>query len=100
MAVPEWRAEWDERVIPTADRAAGDSRRSHAGGRPVTAMRLIRTTRHPHPERDRGQSMVEFGLVLLPLFFILLGIIQFGLIFNTYVTITNASREGARIGTV
>jgi Flp pilus assembly protein TadG len=64
-------------------------------------MRLVHTTRHPaDPERDRGQSMVEFGLVLLPLFFIMLGIVQFGFIFNTYVTVTNATREAARTGTV
>ena len=37
---------------------------------------------------------------MMPLFIILLGIIQFGFIFNAYVTITNASREGARLGTV
>ena len=36
----------------------------------------------------------------MPLFIILLGIIQFGFIFNSYVTITNATREAARIGTV
>ncbi len=49
---------------------------------------------------ERGQSLVEFALVLMPLFVILLAIIQFGLIFNAYVTITNASREGARNGSV
>jgi len=49
---------------------------------------------------ERGQSLVEFALVLMPLFVILLAIIQFGFIFNAYVTITNASREGARNGTV
>jgi Flp pilus assembly protein TadG len=48
----------------------------------------------------RGQSLVEFSLVLTPLFLVLLGIIQFGFIFNTYVTLTNAAREGARSGTV
>ena len=37
---------------------------------------------------------------MMPLFIILLGIIQFGFIFNAYVTITNATREGARLGTV
>ncbi len=47
-----------------------------------------------------GQSLVEFSLVLTPLFLILLGIIQFGFIFNTYVTMTNAAREGARTGTI
>lgn len=47
-----------------------------------------------------GQSLVEFALVLTPLLFILLGIIQFGFIFNAYVTLTNAAREAARAGSV
>ena len=51
-------------------------------------------------ERSEGQSLVEFALVLIPLFFILLGIIQFGFIFNTYVTMTSATREAARSGTI
>lgn len=49
---------------------------------------------------EAGQSLVEFSLVLTPLFFILLGIIQFGFIFNTYVTMTNAARDAARLGTI
>jgi Flp pilus assembly protein TadG len=49
---------------------------------------------------ERGQSLVEFSLVLMPLFIIVLAIIQFGFIFNAYVTLTNATREGARNGTV
>ena len=49
---------------------------------------------------DRGQSLVEFSLVLMPLFIIVLAIVQFGFIFNAYVTLTNATREGARNGTV
>jgi len=56
-----------------------------------------------HGARDgqaRGQSLVEFALVLTPLFLILLGIIQFGFIFNSYVTLTNAAREAARTGTI
>ena len=48
----------------------------------------------------RGQSLVEFALVLTPLFLILLGIIQFGFIFNSYITITNATREAAREGSI
>ena len=47
-----------------------------------------------------GQSLVEFALVLMPLCLILLGIIQFGFIFNSLITMTNATREGARIGTI
>ena len=49
---------------------------------------------------QRGQSLVEFSLVLMPLFVILLAIIQFGFVFNAYVTITNAAREGARNGSI
>jgi len=49
---------------------------------------------------EHGQSLVEFSLILLPLFLVLLGIIQFGFIFNTYVTMTNAARDSARLGTV
>lgn len=66
-------------------------------------MRLIRT-RSPAAtaptSTGAGQSLVEFALVLMPLLVILLGIIQFGFIFNSYVTITNAAREGARTGSV
>ena len=47
-----------------------------------------------------GQSLVEFALVLPPLMLIILGIIQFGFIFNTYVTVSNAVREAARVGTI
>ena len=60
---------------------------------------LIRVHRRRERE-EAGQSLVEFSLILFPLFFILLGIIQFGLIFNTYVTMTNAARDAARLGTI
>ena len=50
--------------------------------------------------QERGQSLVEFSLILMPLFLVLLGIIQFGFIFNTYITMTNAARDAARTGTV
>ncbi|MEK6720548.1 MAG: TadE/TadG family type IV pilus assembly protein [Chloroflexota bacterium] len=50
--------------------------------------------------RERGQGLVEFALVLTPMMLILLGIIQFGFIFNAYVTLTNASREAAREGSI
>lgn len=48
----------------------------------------------------RGQSLVEFSLVLAPLLLLLLAIVQFGFIFNSYVTLSNAAREGARTGTI
>jgi len=55
----------------------------------------------PGGERGAGgQSLVEFSLILTPLFLILLGIVQFGFIFNSYVTMTNAAREGGRTGSI
>jgi Flp pilus assembly protein TadG len=59
-----------------------------------------RRRRGGNERAEQGQSLVEFSLILLPLFLILLGIIQFGFIFNTYVTMTNAARDSARLGTV
>ena len=44
----------------------------------------------------RGQSLVETAIILPVLILIVMGVIEFGLIFNKYIIITNASREGAR----
>jgi Flp pilus assembly protein TadG len=63
---------------------------------PITS----RSGRVRRRSRAEGQSLVEFALVLTPLFLILLGIIQFGFIFNSYITITNATREAAREGSI
>lgn len=45
---------------------------------------------------DRGQTMVEFTLVVPILLLILFGIIQFGIVYNNYLTLTDAVRVGAR----
>ncbi len=66
-------------------------------------MRLSQQSSRRHRrtgQSERGQSLVEFSLILMPLFLILLGIIQFGFIFNTYITMSNAARDAARLGTV
>jgi Flp pilus assembly protein TadG len=47
-------------------------------------------------KNDQGQTMTEFALVLPILVVFLFGIIQFGIAFNNYVTITDAARAGAR----
>lgn len=49
---------------------------------------------------DRGQALVEFAFVLLPIMLVMVGIVQFGLLFNANVAIANAAREGARAGTI
>ena len=46
----------------------------------------------------RGAELIEFAMVL-PLFLLLTaGIFDFGMMFRTYEAVTNAAREGARVG--
>lgn len=49
---------------------------------------------------DNGQTMVEFILVLPVLLIVLFGIVQFGITFKDYVTLTDAVRAGARTAAV
>ena len=49
---------------------------------------------------QRGQSMVELAMLLPILLLILLGIIDLGRVFNAYIVITNAAREGVRYGSL
>jgi Flp pilus assembly protein TadG len=46
---------------------------------------------------DEGAQLVEFALVLPMLLLVVLGIAEFGFIFQRYEVLTNAAREGARI---
>jgi Flp pilus assembly protein TadG len=45
---------------------------------------------------EQGQTATEFALVLPVLALLLFGVIQFGILFNNYVTLTDAVRSGAR----
>lgn len=45
---------------------------------------------------ERGQSLTEFALVLPLMVMLLFGIIQFGVTFNNYISLTDAVRAGAR----
>ena len=49
---------------------------------------------------EKGQSIVEFALVLPILVMLLFGIIDFGRIFHTYLAIDHASREAARTASI
>lgn len=50
--------------------------------------------------KEKGQGLVELAVILPLLLIILLGTIDFGRVFYAYVAITNASREGARYGSL
>jgi Flp pilus assembly protein TadG len=45
---------------------------------------------------EDGQAATEFALVLPILAALLLAIAQFGILFNNYITLTDATRTGAR----
>jgi Flp pilus assembly protein TadG len=49
---------------------------------------------------DRGQDLVEFALSLPLLLLLLFGIMESGLIYLSFNTITNAAREGAHFGAI
>jgi len=54
---------------------------------------------HPRSFRnrtERGANLVEVALVLPLLFLLLMGVADLGRAFYTYVSLTNAAREGAR----
>jgi len=46
---------------------------------------------------DKGAELIEFALVFPLLLLVMFGIMDFGLLFQRYETVTNAAREGARI---
>ena len=45
---------------------------------------------------ESGQTLVEFAALLPVLCLLLFGIIQFGVVFHDYISVTDASRVGAR----
>jgi Flp pilus assembly protein TadG len=46
---------------------------------------------------ESGAELIEFALVLPLLLLMVLGIIDFGFLFQRYEVVTNAAREGARV---
>ncbi|MDO8611364.1 MAG: pilus assembly protein [Dehalococcoidia bacterium] len=60
-------------------------------------LKLIRARRK---NGEKGQALVEFTL-LVPIFLLLLfAIVDFGMGFYSWITVTNSAREGARLGAV
>ena len=56
-------------------------------------LRFIKRWREEH-----GAELVEFALTFPLLLLVLVGIMDFGLLFQRYEVLTNAVREGARVG--
>jgi Flp pilus assembly protein TadG len=49
---------------------------------------------------DDGAVAVEFALVLIPLFLLVFGVIEFGITYSKYESYLGAAREGARYASV
>jgi Flp pilus assembly protein TadG len=49
---------------------------------------------------QEGQAMVETVLMIMVVLLLLMGIIEFGFLFFAYVRVSNATREGARAGSL
>ncbi|MCH7577127.1 MAG: pilus assembly protein [Chloroflexi bacterium] len=61
---------------------------------------MLKLIRKRKEKGEKGQALVEFAL-LVPIFLILLfAIVDFGMGFYSWITVTNSAREGARIGAV
>jgi len=60
-------------------------------------MKRIATTGAPvRKRRRRGQSLVEFAMLLPVLLIMLSGVIEFGILLNYYLDLIDAAREAAR----
>ena len=46
-------------------------------------------------KRERGQSLVELGISLLILMYLLSGAVEFGILFFQYIQLRDAAQEGA-----
>jgi Flp pilus assembly protein TadG len=70
-------------------------------GQMVIAQQLPQTSRRRHKGHlDRGAAAVEMALVLPVLLFLLMGIIDFGRMFNAQIQLSQAAREGVRLASL
>lgn len=51
-------------------------------------------------KEEKGQSIVEFAIILPVLLLVLCGIIDFGWIYSNELSLNNCTREGARYGSI
>jgi PKD repeat protein len=61
---------------------------------------MVTSLRRRWNRQSRGQSLAEFALILPVLILTLLIVIDFGRLFYSYVTLTNATRVAANFGSV
>ena len=57
---------------------------------------IIQKIKHRYINNNKGQSLVEFAILLPVLLIMLLGLMEWGFLLWTQTTFVNAAREGAR----
>jgi Flp pilus assembly protein TadG len=61
---------------------------------------MLRLIQRRRKNGEKGQALAEFAL-LIPIFLMLMfAIVDFGMGFYSWITVTNSAREGARVGAV
>jgi Flp pilus assembly protein TadG len=63
----------------------------------LTAGRHVTPRLRARVRSNRGAELIEFAFVLPLLMVVVAGIIDFGFMFQRYLVVTNAAREGARM---
>jgi hypothetical protein len=66
-----------------------------AKGRPGEMRSKMHVNNTTHTSKPRGQSLIEFALLLPVLLVLIISALEFGRLFYTKIVITNAAREGA-----
>ena len=62
----------------------------------VRMRTLVARFRH----NDEGAELIEMAIVLPLLLFLIMGMVDFGFLFQRYVVLTNAAVEGARVASL
>lgn len=59
---------------------------------------LTTTTTRQSWTSERGAELIEMAIALPLLLLVVMGIVDFGFLFQRYLVLTNAAMEGARVG--
>lgn len=61
---------------------------------------MVKRSHRPARKREAGTSVVEMAIVLPLLLILVFAIGEFGIAYAQWLSLTNATREGARVGVV
>jgi Flp pilus assembly protein TadG len=65
----------------------------------VIGMLLWQVVRHLN-RNEKGQAYLEFAVIVPIMMLVVMGIVDFGRVFNTWLVMTHGAREGARVAAV